>query len=171
MILDKVFIIIGVLLAHFLNGSNLFELGNAIRPDFMIVFVIFFALRKGALVGLWLGFFGGLLTDTALGGEVSAENLVFYKIGLHSLSYALVGYFIGKLTRNAYTENYFSITVYVLIFTFISRVLTYLLFLLFFHSNSNYSFVYVSLYNAFLGPLLFFVFTWIYRLEADDVRG
>lgn len=170
MIFEKIFIVIGILLAHFLNGSNLFELGNAVRPDFMVVFVVFFALRKGAFYGLWLGFFGGLLTDTALGGEISADQAVYYKIGLHSLSYSLVGYIIGKVTRNAYTENYISVTIYVLGFTLLSRIITYVLFWIFFHANSNYSFIYVSLYNAFLGPFLFFVFTWIYRLEADEVR-
>lgn len=171
MILEKLFIVIGVLLAHFLNGSNIFELGNAVRPDFMIIFVLFFALRKGALVGLWLGFFGGLLTDTALGGEINPDSSLYYKVGLHSFSYAIVAYIVGKLTRNAYTENYISIMIYVFGFTLLSRLITYLLFLLFFHTNSNYSFIYVSIYNAVIGPMLFFVFTWIYRLEADDVRS
>lgn len=170
MILDKVFIIIGMLLAHFLNGSNVFELGNAIRPDFMIIFVMFFALRKGAMYGLWLGFLGGLLSDTALGGEIGGDDIVYYKIGLHSFAYALVGYIIGKVTRSSYTENYISITIYVLGFTLLSRIITYLLFWMFFHSNQSYSFLYVSIYNAVIGPALFFMFTWIYRLESDELR-
>lgn len=170
MILEKVFIIIGMLLAHFLNGSNLFELGNAIRPDFMVIFVIFFAFRKGAMYGLWLGFCGGLLTDTSLGGEIGPDDAIYYKIGLHSLSYSLIGYIIGKVTRNAYTENYISITIYVFGFTLFSRILTYLLFWMFFHSNHSYSFFYVSLYNAFIGPALFFFFTWAFRLDPDEVR-
>jgi rod shape-determining protein MreD len=170
MILEKVFIIIGMLLSHFLNGSNLFELGNAVRPDFMIIFVVFFAFRKGAMYGLWLGFIGGLLSDTALGGEIGPDDLVYYKIGLHSLSYSLVGYVIGKVTRSAYTENYISITIYVFGFTLLSRIITYLLFWMFFHSNQSYSFFYVSLYNAFIGPALFFLFTWTFRLEPDEVR-
>ncbi|MCW7468732.1 rod shape-determining protein MreD [Leptospira kanakyensis] len=170
MILDKLFIIIGLLLSHFLNGSNVFELGNAIRPDFMVIFVVFFALRKGPLYGLWLGFFGGLLTDTALGGEIGGDNIVYYKIGLHSFSYAIIGYIVGKVMRSSYTENYISITIYILGFTLVSRIITYLLFLMFFHSNQSYSFLYVSLYNAFIGPALFFLFSWAFRLDADEVR-
>ncbi|GBF51000.1 cell shape-determining protein [Leptospira ryugenii] len=170
MILEKVFIIFGMLLAHFLNGSNLFELGNAIRPDFMIIFVIFFAFRKGGLYGLWLGFFGGLLADTALGGEIGPDNLIYYKIGLHSFSYAITGYLVGKVARGAYTENYVSTTIYVFGFTILSRILTYLLFWLFFHSNHSYSFLYVSIYNAFIGPAMFFLLTLAYRLEHDEVR-
>ncbi|MDF3818650.1 rod shape-determining protein MreD [Leptospira sp. 96542] len=170
MILDKIFIIIGMLLSHFLNGSNLFELGGAIRPDFMIIFIIFFALRKGAMYGLWLGFFGGLLSDTALGGEIGGDNIEYYKIGLHSFSYAAVGYLIGKITKNSYTENYISITIYVLGFTLLSRIITYFLFWMFFHSNQSYSFIYVSLYNAFIGPALFFLFTWAFQLYSDEVR-
>ncbi|EMY02379.1 rod shape-determining protein MreD-like protein [Leptospira interrogans str. 2002000626] len=69
MILEKLVIAIGILIAHFLNGSNLFEIGSAIKPDFMILLVLFFALRRGPLYGLWIGFFGGLLTDSGLGGE------------------------------------------------------------------------------------------------------
>lgn len=41
MILEKLVIAIGILIAHFLNGSNLFEIGSAIKPDFMILLVLF----------------------------------------------------------------------------------------------------------------------------------
>lgn len=170
MILERLFVAIGLLLSHFLNGSNLFELGNAIRPDFMVIYVMFFALRKGAMYGLWLGFFGGLLTDTSLGGEIGADNIVYYKIGLHSFAYAITGYIVAKVLRSSYTENYISITIYVFGVTVFCRGLTYLVFWLFFHSNASYSFIYVSLYNAFLGPALFFLFSWAFRLESDEVR-
>ena len=56
MILERIVIGIGILLAHVLNGTNLFDIGTAIKPDFMILLVIFFALRKGGMSGLWIGF-------------------------------------------------------------------------------------------------------------------
>ncbi len=167
MILEKIMIGVGLLLAHFLNGSALFEIGGY-KPDFMMILVLFFALRKGGLFGLWIGFFGGLLTDSGLGGETEIDNEVYYKIGLHTLSYSLTGYIVGKFTRSAYNENYLSITIYVLVFTFLSRVFVYLLFILFFHSNDSYSLIATSLYTAILGPLFFFILTWSYKLSPTE---
>lgn len=49
MILERIVIGVGILLAHILNGTNLFDIGTAIKPDFMILFVIFFAPLKRVL--------------------------------------------------------------------------------------------------------------------------
>lgn len=51
MILEKLVIAVGILIAHFLNGSNFFEIGSAIKPDFMILLVLFFLFEKGGT--LW----------------------------------------------------------------------------------------------------------------------
>lgn len=168
MIFEKLVIAIGILFSHFLNGSTIFELGGSFKPDFMIIFVIFFALRKGPLYGLWVGFLGGLLTDSGLGGESGADQIVYYKIGLHSLSYSITGYIVGKFTRSAYSENYFSITLYSLAFTFFSRIITYVLFIMFYHPNDSYSFFATSIYTAILSPVFFFVLTWSYKLYQDE---
>lgn len=165
MILEKIVIVVGMLLAYFLDGSNIFELGRAIKPDFMAIFVVFFAIRRGPLTGLWIGFFGGLLTDSAIGGEIGQAGQVFYKIGLHSLVFSVMGYITGKFSRRAFNENYLSVSVYVFIFTFISRVFTYAVYAVFFHSNLNYSFFLPSIYNGVIGPLAFFILTWIYKME------
>ena len=108
MILERIVIGVGILLAHILNGTNLFDIGTAIKPDFMILFVIFFALRKGGMSGLWIGFIGGLLTDAALGGEEGLGGKVYYKIGIHSLSFSIIGYLLGKFGRISYNENFVS---------------------------------------------------------------
>jgi rod shape-determining protein MreD len=168
MIVEKLVIAVGILFSHFLNGSTIFELGGSYKPDFMMIFVIFFALRKGPLYGLWIGFFSGLLTDSGLGGETGADQVVYYKIGLHSMSYSIIGYIMGKFTRSAYNENYLSITIYTFIFTLVSRFFTYLLFILFFHPNDSYSFFGTALYTALLSPIFFFLLTWIYQLNQDE---
>ena len=168
MILEYVVIGVGLLIAYFLDGSNIFELGNAIRPDFMAIFIIFFALRKGPMFGLWIGFVGGLLTDAALGGEIGDTGVVFYKIGLHSLVFSVMGYLTGKFARSAFNENYLSVTIYVMMFTLVSRILIYLVYSLFFHSNLNYSFISSSLYNGVIGPVSFFILSWVYRMEAEQ---
>ncbi len=168
MILEKIVIFAGILVAYFLNGSNLFELGKSIKPDFMILLVTFFALRKGALSGLWIGFFGGLLSDAGLGGEIGAGGIIHYKVGLHSMSFSLLGYAIGKFGRSAYSENFLSVCVVNFAITLVSRLLTYFLFVIFFHSNENYGFLTTSIYNGAIAPIVFFILTWAYRLEPAE---
>lgn len=168
MILERIVIGIGILLAHVLNGTNIFDIGTAIKPDFMILLVIFFALRKGGLSGLWVGFIGGLLTDAALGGEEGLGGKVFYKIGIHSLSFSIVGYLLGKFGRMSYNENFVSISIFAFTLTLITRGLTYMLFSFFFHPNLNYSFIATSIYNAAIAPLTFFALSWIYKLESSE---
>ncbi|MDX1958641.1 MAG: rod shape-determining protein MreD [Leptospiraceae bacterium] len=165
MILEYLAIAAGILFAHILNGSTLFDFGTDIKPDFMLIIVLFFALRRGDLTGLWIGFLGGLLTDAAIGGEQIASGKVIYRIGIHSLSYSLIGYIIGKFGKTVYNENYISIMVYSLISTFFARVFTYYLFSWFFHTNQSYSFIYCSVYNAAIAPVTFFLLSWIYKLE------
>ncbi|MCZ8239195.1 MAG: rod shape-determining protein MreD [Leptospiraceae bacterium] len=170
MIIEKVVILIGMLFAHFLNGSNLFELGGSFKPDFMMIYIIFFSLRKGSLYGIWIGFLGGLLTDSGLGGETGADQVTYYKIGLHSFTFSIIGYIVGKFTRNAYNENYLSISIYNFIFTLLSRIILYFMFILFFHDNLNYSFLSTSIYTSILAPLFFFFLTWVFKLEADESK-
>lgn len=168
MILERIVIGIGILLAHVLNGASLFDIGTAIKPDFMILLVIFFALHKGGLTGLWVGFLGGLLTDAALGGEEGVGGIIYYKIGIHSLSFSIVGYLLGKFGRISYNENFVSISIFAFILTLITRGLTYMLFSFFFHSNLNYSFLATSIYNAAISPITFFLLSWVYKLESTD---
>ncbi|WCL50163.1 rod shape-determining protein MreD [Leptospira sp. GIMC2001] len=168
MIFEKLIIGLGIFLCHFLNGSNIFELGGSFKPDFMMVFVIFFALRKGSFYGIWVGFLGGLLTDSGLGGETGADQVIYYKIGLHSFTYSILGYAIGRFTKNAYNENYLSITIYTFVFTLLSRIILYIMFSIFFHDNANYSFLSTTIYTSILSPVLFFLLTWIYRLDPDE---
>ncbi|MCC6274476.1 MAG: rod shape-determining protein MreD [Leptospiraceae bacterium] len=168
MILEKIVIFSGILVAYFLNGSNIFELGKSIKPDFMILLVTFFALRKGALSGLWIGFFGGLLSDAGLGGEVGVGGAIHYKVGLHSMSFSIIGYLIGKFGRSAYSENLLSVCVVNFAVTLLSRIFTYALFVMFFHSNQTYGFLATSVYNGAIAPIVFFILTWAYRLEPTE---
>lgn len=169
MILENVVIVAGIFLAHVLNGTTLFEFGTNIKPDFIVILVVFFALRRGEVAGLWVGFLGGILTDVSLGGE-EIGGKIFYKIGVHSLSYSISGYLLGKFGRGYYTENYISITIYTFLLTFVMRGFTYFLFSSFFYPNDNYSYIATSIYNAAIGPLAFFTLSWVYKLESKE-RG
>lgn len=170
MILEIVVIFIGIVLSHVLNGSNIFDIGTSIKPDFVILFFSFFSLRRGELSGLWIGFFGGLLSDAALGGEEGIDGKVFYKIGVHALSFSLVAYIVGKFTRAYYNENFVSIMVFAFSITLVTRIVTYFIFGFFFHQNSNFSFLTTAIYNMLIAPLTFFIFSWIYKLEVSEGR-
>lgn len=168
MIFEKIVIAFGIILVHVINGTSIFDIGTSIKPDFMILLVSFFALRKGGMSGLWIGFFGGLLSDAALGGEQGIEGRIYYKIGIHTMSFSVLGYLLGKFGRTSYNENFVSISIYAFIMTLITRLFTYVLFSFFFHSNSNYSFLATSIYNAAIAPLTFFMLSWIYKLETSE---
>lgn len=168
MIIEKFAIAVGVIVVHFLNGSNLFDIGNDIKPDFMFLLVMFFALKRGGLTGLWIGFFGGLLTDSSLGAEIGIAGKYYYKIGIHALAYSIIGYLVGKFGRNLYNENFLSVSVSIFVLTLIVRVFSYLVFLFFFHPNKSYSFISTSLYNAIIAPMIFFALSWAYRLESQE---
>ena len=168
MIFEKIVVLSGIILAHILNGSNLFDFGPEIKPDFMIRLILFFSLRKGEMAGLWGGVIGGVLSDAGLGGEEGTGGKIYYKIGVHSLSFSIIGYLLGKFGRSFYNENYISITIYAFGVTLLMRALTYTLFSFFFYNNLNYSLFICSIYNAVLAPLTFFVLSWTYKLQPSE---
>lgn len=170
MILEKIMIGAGILLVHFLSRATLFDITPTIRPDFMFIFIMFFALRKGGLAGLWIGFIGGLLLDMDLGEEDGVNGIKYYKLGLHAMSYSLVGYILGKFGRNLYNESVISVSVTAFILTLFARGLTYLLFTFFFHDTANYSFFATAVYNCVIAPIFFYVLSWVYRMDSSEVH-
>ncbi len=78
-------------------GVDFFVLGN-VRPDFLLILVIYFALHKRELSGLWVGFFAGLLQDISLGSYSPSYDEIKYFIGIHALPNALAGYLPGRFT-------------------------------------------------------------------------
>lgn len=173
MILEKFMIGAGILLVHFLNRSPILDLSDKLpfgfQPDLMFIFVIFFALRQGGLTGLWVGFLSGILIDVDLGEMDGADGKKFFKMGLHSLSYSLIGYLTGKIGRRIYNENFATISITLLVLTLIMRGMVYFLFTFFFHPNDNYSFLGTAVYNAIISPVFFSVLSWVYRLESTEV--
>lgn len=167
MILETIVVLAGIFLANVLDSTRLFEFVGGVKPDFTILLVIFFALKKGGLAGLWVGFLGGLLADASFGAE-EIGGKIYDKVGIHSLSYSLIGYLLGKFGRNYYSENYISITIYAFLFTIIIKSFSYFLFSIFFYKDHNYSVWASSIYNAAIAPLSFFIFSWVYKLDATE---
>ena len=64
MILEKVVIGIAIFVSYFLQTSvDFFALGS-IKPDFLLILTVYFALYRGSFSALWIGFFGGTCSVT-----------------------------------------------------------------------------------------------------------
>ena len=86
---------------------------NTIRPDFIVVAVLYWSLIDGRFTGIIFGFIIGLITD--LSGTAS-----FF--GLSPLTYSITGYLGGSLMGKFSTTSllYFSLAwVSILIFNFL----------------------------------------------------
>jgi rod shape-determining protein MreD len=63
-------------------------------PDFALVFVVYGAIRFGAMGGAMLGFVAGLFRDT----------LLLTHFGLLALGLTIIGYVVGKLRESLYLD-------------------------------------------------------------------
>ena len=99
MIFEKLIVIILLLVSYVLQFSiDFFVLGN-INPDFLLILTAYFALHRGEISGLWVGFFAGLLQDINLGGYFSPVfSQAKYYVGTYALPKALLGYTAGKFS-------------------------------------------------------------------------
>ena len=64
---------------------------NLIRPDFLVIYVLYISLSNGKFVGTITGFFIGLLSNLLGVGSL---------FGLEPLSLSIVGYLAGYLTNS-----------------------------------------------------------------------
>ncbi|HUF88791.1 MAG TPA: rod shape-determining protein MreD [Gemmatimonadota bacterium] len=78
--------------ALFLEGA--LEIGGS-APDFVLVLVVYGAIRLGALGGASLGFVAGLFRDT----------LLLTHFGVHALGLTVIGYIVGKLRESLYLDS------------------------------------------------------------------
>jgi rod shape-determining protein MreD len=67
--------------------SNLISI-RGIRPDFVVILMVYFALEQGSLRGVVFGFLSGLIISIFDNSAV---------LGVLSLSYSIIGYGIGLL--------------------------------------------------------------------------
>jgi rod shape-determining protein MreD len=88
--------------------SNLLSIGG-VRPDFLIIFVLYFAVNYGSFKGTLAGFSIGIIISMFDGGLV---------IGLLPLIYSIVGYTGGFLKTQHYKmiPAVFNISCFLIIF-------------------------------------------------------
>ena len=102
-ILKTLALFAGVLLAQ-VKLADYLRLGE-IRPDFILVFLVFLSARYGRLTGILGGFGAGLIQD--LSGALSI-------LGANSLAKPIVGYTLGTLngTTTVWTPRIMNLYVY-----------------------------------------------------------
>jgi rod shape-determining protein MreD len=169
MVLEGIVIFIGILFSDFLNGSELFELGNSIKPDFILIITVFFALKRGPFAGIWVGFIGGILTDADLGIIMDSNVDPITMIGLHSFAYTLIGFLVGNYLRSVYRDSTLATGLLTFAACLVSRFIIYLFYYLFFGSIESYSFFSVSIYTAILAATVWFsLLAWLYKIEQKQ---
>lgn len=102
-ILKTLALFAGVLLAQ-IKLADYLRLGE-IRPDFILVFLVFLSARYGRLAGILGGFGAGLIQD--LSGALSI-------LGANTLAKPIVGYTLGTLngTTTVWTPRIMNLYVY-----------------------------------------------------------
>ena len=88
-----------------------------VKPNLVLVLVVFYALFHGPKEGALAGLIGGLMQDMMFGQY----------IGLNALAGLVVGYLIGLLERKIYKESLFIPTVILFLSTFLHETILYIL--------------------------------------------
>jgi rod shape-determining protein MreD len=168
--------VIGILVSFFLKDINFlainFDFLNSgiIYPDFPLLLMIFFALRKGEFHGLWIGFFAGLLEDAGVLHFSDSSHEFVTILGTHAGIYTLAGFILGKINRFIDQFHTAPIIVLVVTATFLIRLSVWLLMGILEDFNKSYSFLGPAFYTALLSPVWFWILGWLYRVHHDEAK-
>lgn len=108
-----------ILLANFFLHSTILHKISilGVVPNTSLIIVVSFALLGGKKAGGIMGLITGLLQD-----------VIFCDIiGINSLIYFLIGYFIGSINQNIFKENYMTSFVFTALSTFCFHIMYYIL--------------------------------------------
>jgi rod shape-determining protein MreD len=94
-----------------------FFLVLGVKPDLLLMLVVFNAFLRGSREGALAGFLGGILMDLANGSY----------IGMNALALLTVGYLMGLTESKLYKDSAIIIVFLVWISSFIDQVITYVL--------------------------------------------
>ncbi|MEG6513092.1 rod shape-determining protein MreD [Desulforamulus ruminis] len=143
-----------VLLAMLLQATFFSFLQVAgVKPDLILLLVVFNGFLRGSREGAFLGFLGGLMLDIFSGSY----------IGLHALVKMSVGYLAGLAESRFYKESVVIATLITFVLGIFGQLATYLLlFYLDIQVPPFYAFFQVvvptAIYSALLVPLTYWKF-------------
>lgn len=176
MFLELLVIALGLIVSFFLKGLQFLSLsfnwmgGAIIFPDFLLIFMMFFAMRRGEFSGLWVGFFAGLLEDSGIRNYLETAGEFVPLIGAHSLVYTMAGFILGKMNRVIDRDRMIPVMAMVFASSAVIRFVVWLLMGLIEDYNQSYSFLGPALYTALLSPIWFALLSWLYRSDSDEIQ-
>lgn len=167
MILEIAAIVTGMLVSFFLKDINFLSL-NYVYPDFLIIFIIYFALRRNVLSGIWIGFFSGLLEDSAVLVFSHKAGEYLNIMGVHMFFYTLMGYIFGKLNRFIDSNSFLPVGAAVFAAALSVRFSIWLTTGIMSEFNKNFMFILPAIYTALMAPIWFWILGWLYRLPVEE---
>lgn len=145
--------IVGIVVISIILQTTLFNYIEirGIKPDLILIVVVFWSLARGSWAGMLIGFGGGLLQDCFSGAL----------LGTNALTKTLLGFLIGLGTKTIYKEKFFTQISVLFGCTLLEGFLFFLLLTIF---GLNQPFLKVmsdliiplSFYNALVGPFIFY---------------
>lgn len=167
MILEKIVIGIAIFVSYFFQTSvDFFALGS-VKPDFLLILTIYFALYRGSFAALWIGFFGGLLQDINLGGYTNLikQDMQFY-VGTSALAKTLIGFLAGKISGDINKEATSLIVIIVFIACFLKGLMMFFTVAIFHSSAHAASLITIvlpeAIYTAVLSIVWFRLLRWAF---------
>lgn len=136
-----------------------------VKPDFILIFIVFYSIIRGHKKGAAAGFVLGLMEDIYLGRF----------IGMNALAKGLTAFAAGWLTRGAFSENLFV----PIITTFLSTLFNNFIFLILGKTAGLqwamslwlWKAVPIAIYNTCLVP---FMYSWFYcrmtKTEENETK-
>lgn len=143
-----------LLLLTILQATSLNRLSIlGIKPDLLLILVIFIGLYKGPISGAWYGFLAGILLDI-----FSPSPL-----GTNALSKTVLGFLAGAVAPLLYFEAPFIQGLFLFIAMLLEGLILFILLSSFYLAPSfYYSFLYIilpaSFYTSLLTPFFFYTF-------------
>ncbi|MDF2592619.1 MAG: mreD [Clostridia bacterium] len=152
----KTFVISGLVLLNIIFEATLFQFSriNGIKPDFVIILIISYAILEGGAFSSAIGLVSGLLIDILYGRA----------LGINAFSYMITGYIFGQARENVFRDsiippalfNFAAVVIYQHIYFLLMYLTGNLL-----HDGILYSQILLKIilpqgiYNAILGAVIY----------------
>jgi rod shape-determining protein MreD len=152
----KTFVISGLVLLNIIFEATLFQFSriNGIKPDFVIILIISYAILEGGAYSSAIGLVSGLLIDILYGRA----------LGINAFSYMITGYIFGQARENVFRDsiippalfNFAAVVIYQHIYFLLMYLTGNLL-----HDGILYSQILFSIilpqgiYNAIVGAVIY----------------
>ncbi|MEG6614882.1 rod shape-determining protein MreD [Peptococcaceae bacterium 1198_IL3148] len=148
----RVLLLAGILGVALVLQATIFDFVRflGVKPDLVLLVVIYYGFIHGPREGAYLGFLGGLLTDFLTG----------HYIGLNALSKMAAGYVVGIGKTSLYKESIIISTTVTFVGSIVGQTVYYLILLFIGIKTAPMSAIFqviipVAFYNAILTPIFY----------------